>query len=517
MLTLCLFTGIAMSFIPTVDAQGNADQSPNLLIKVPNIENLLNNVQHLIPEAQAANAENQITGVRRMLFGTGWIDPERCIVAGMVTQGAQTQWIALIPFLAPNPDFQKSYGAIAGSDYYLTTVPPQPGFTVSPSVEDSLALASRTPAAGSLVVEAAAANLIAMAEPLIAASLTKMEEAQTAETPPTDLSPQNIQAILNEMLAIGKQAKTLRFGIDITGDVLTLLMDIDALPDTALSRALVDPGGNTRLEDYPIDMPIQLQRRAFNITSTMDLLKPYLEAVYGQMGLDIVVDDMVKMAEYGTGEMAGGMNITANGLEIEFITVLKPGIDGEAFIRDNYLPMLHGLGKSVSESSTEQSKKPITVNFERTADSRVAGINVVGVKAAIITADRKEQKIFEKLNMEFRMAAVDDLIFIASDDAKIEKSINGTRSLVTSPARGPMGRFTIDLTSLFQGIRSLLPPEMASFPFPDNIGKIAAQYEVQNGTLTTRTSFNISDINRLVSTIGSQIAKQKPAPVGNNN
>ena len=507
-LAVCLMAGFTPGYVPETGAQEISDQRPILLIKIPDIEKLLYEAQSLMPSTQGSNVQNQIMGIRMALFGTEWIDPERSIVAGLAMQDGKNSMVVLVPFRQPNPDFQKSYNAVAGIDYYIAAMPPQPQVSVSPAVENSLVQASLTPAAGSLVLEAAVARLLEMVEAQIAPALGKMEESQPDGTLPSEFSPQDVRAIIDAMLAIVKQADIVRFGIDISEDVFTLLMDIESLPDTILASILRDTGGETRLMDYPIETAIQYHTRAYNVSGTIDLVGSYLDTIYSQLGLDINIDEMAKMTECFTGEMAGGINITSDGFAMEFIAVLQPGIDGEIFIRDSYLPWLERYGKSISELATEQADEPQIMMFERTPDSRVAGVKVMGVKTNIVTPNSKGGNPFDNLVLEMRMAAIDDLLFIASDDAKIEEFINGTRSLVRSPASGPTGRFTLDLSALLRDIQSLLPTEQSSVALPDNIGKISSQFEMGNGTLRTRTSFNTEGLAKLISVFGAMVTQQ---------
>jgi hypothetical protein len=478
---------------------------------------LLSNAQSLMAATPGANAEEQINRIRMMLFGTAWIDSERSIVAGLVSQAGNTHAVILVPFNAPNPDFQKTYSAIAGNDYYLTVMPPQPQLAISPTVENSLVQASRTPAEGSLVLEAAVARLMEMAEVQITPALEKMEETQPDETLPSEFSPQDVRAIIDAMLKIVKQADIVRFGIDISEDVFTLLMDIEALPNTTLASILTDAGGATRLMDYPIETPIQYHTRAYNVSGTMDLVGSYLGTIYSQLGLDINIDEMAKMTEYFTGEMAGGINLTSDGFAMEFIAVLQSGIDGETFIRDSYLPWLERYGKSISELATRQPGEPQIMMFERTPDSSVAGVKVMGVKTNIVTPNSKSGNPFENLALDMRMAAIDDLLFIASDDAKIGEFINGTRSLVHSPASGPTGRLILDLSALLRNIQSLLPTEQSSVALLDNLGKISSQFEMKNGTLKTRTNFDTEGIGYLISAFGAMITQPNKSQTEGNS
>ncbi len=174
---------------PVAEAQGAVPRGPQLLIKIRNIDQLLNDVERLIPSGEGTATTQQMAMLRGMLQGTDWIDPERSIVVGMVVQGDASNWIALIPYRTANANFQMAYGAIAGDDYYLTAFPPQPGFTVSPDVKARLLSASVETAASSLVVEAAARELLAMAQPKIAAADSTEELSRRAYTSGLTVNP----------------------------------------------------------------------------------------------------------------------------------------------------------------------------------------------------------------------------------------------------------------------------------------------------------------------------------------
>ena len=156
LVVLCLFAGLAAGFIPmAADAQDGTNQKPQLLIKIHNIDQFLNDIEKLMPRTQGSKAIPPTAMARGMLQGTGWIDPQRSIVASMVSKDAKSKWVILIPFRTANPNFQRTINAIAGDDYYLAAFPPEPGFTVNPAIKESLLSASTAAATGSLVIEAA--------------------------------------------------------------------------------------------------------------------------------------------------------------------------------------------------------------------------------------------------------------------------------------------------------------------------------------------------------------------------
>ncbi len=509
LLVFCMFAGLVAVFITTAsEAQQEDDQRLILLIKIGNINQFLSDAEKLMPPNPASKATQQLGMLRGMLQGTDWIDPERSIVAGLVLRDTKINWVAMIPFRAANASFQKAFSAIAGDDYYMMTFPPQQEFVVSPVVEESLINTSIATTASNLVVEAAIGKLLDMVEPQMEALFKKMEASQSTQTGQSEMSPQQIQAMLGGMLKTFRQVEILRLGLDVSDDIFTLQFDIDALPNTFLAGVLIDLGGNTRLMDYQIDMPLQFRSRAYNMSGAMELQGSVYGQVYRQMGIDF--DEMVEITKSFTGEMAGGMKVSSDGIAWKMISVLKPGIVGEDFVQNTFLPWFERYNLQVSDLVKKQTGKSQAPLYERTTDSVVAGLKVMGVKMnldAMIPPDEKETNPFNNQLFEMRMAAAGDLMFIASDDAKMEDLINRTHSLVQSPAQGPFAWFDMDLGSFIQDIRSMKPSGDASAVWPDDLGNLTMRAEMQGGSLATRTSFKIDDLRKLMAALSTLTTK----------
>lgn len=499
LIVFCTLAGLVTGLMPlAANAQEENDQSPLLLVKIRNIEQLLSDVEKLIPPDQNAQVTKQIGMVRMMLQGTDWIDPERSIVVGIFMKDAKINGVVLIPFRKPNPGFQQSLNAIGRADYYVTTFPPQQAFTVSPSVEESLFKASIAPSHGSLVVEAPAGKLLSMFEAPMAAALKKMEEAQSAQPTQPGAPPINPQAVVSDILNVLKQADTVRFGMDFSGNVFSLLFGVDAVPNTLLANALVDPDGETRLMDYPIDMPLQFRSRA-PMAGMVELQKLVYGKLYSQLGINF--DDLAEFTKSFTGEMAGGLKIDANGLSMEVISILQPGINGEDFLQKTYLPWLERSNQQISKLIAKNANPPRAPFYKRTADSTVSGIKVAGIKAnldAVIPPNAKKPEILDKMSFEMRLAAVGDMLLIASNDAQIEELIKIARSLVKTPAHGPTFQFDMNLGAFLKDIKSLLPPGQNTFVVPDNLGNVTMTAEMKDGQVNSRLSFNIDEIKKLV-------------------
>ena len=513
MIIIAVAAVLVAGFSPAaLEAQGELSKGPQLLIKIRDIDQFLNAIERLMPAGEGAAPPPQAAMLRGMLQGTDWIDPERAIVAGMTVDGDISRWIALIPFRTANANFQTAYGAIAGDDYYLMALPPQPGFGVAPEVKASLISASTQPAVSGLMVEAAASELAATAQPKIAAAIARQAANPARPSGPAAMSPAETQAMLTDMLKMFEQMQTVRLGLDLTGDVLTLQFDVDARPESFLAGLLIDRGDAVRLADYDVARPLQFRSRAYNVPGMMQLVATGFGQIYSQMGLDL--DEMADMTKSFTGEMAGGMTADADGMAYEMVYVLQPGVDGEAFILDTYLPWFERYNRQMATFVAQQANQPqLPPLYERTADSIVDGVKVVGVKtnynAMLPPGDQNLAALAGGGQIfETRLAAVDDLVLIGHDDAVMAELITRARGFETAPAQGPMARFDFDLAAFMEGLEGMLPPGDLPSTWPSDLGRLTMQAEMQAGKLTTRTRFNIADLGKMGTVFGTLAARQ---------
>jgi hypothetical protein len=514
LIILCLFLGLNAGFIPaTAGAQDEANQKPQLLIKIRNIDQFLNDIEKLISSVQGSNAvPPQIAMIRGMLQGTDWIDPQRSIVAGIVLKEPKPKLAILIPFRKANPSFQAMISAVAGENYYLGTVPPEPGFTASPAMKEALIKASASPTPGSIVIEATMSALLDQIEPQMLAAMKKIEASPEIQKAQPGITPQESMEAVSAFLKILRQAEIVRYGLDIAGDKFTLLFDVETLPNTPLSGLLSDPGGDSRLMSYPIDMPIQFRSRPHNMAGMLNLLGTSLGSIYRRMGVDF--DKMGDIIKQFSGEAAGGLKISSDGLSVEIMYILQPGVDGEAFISNTYMPWIENYSKQVSNLASQKTGKPAQQLYERTADSTVAGVKVRGIKAnfnAIIPTQMPQTGIFSKA-FEMRMAAVGDMMFLASSDTQLEALIKGSRNLKKSPAQGPMIQADLDIGALVKIVQSFLPSTGNSVTLPDNWGNLTMSAEMSKGKLATRTSFNIDVLHKIAAAIQDSAKKRAAAP-----
>jgi hypothetical protein len=500
----CLLVGLVAGLIvTTANAQDGTQTRPQLLIKIHNIDQVLNSIDKLAPPSQDPAAAQPTVMARTMLMGTDWIDPMRSIVAAVVLKDVKPKCFVLIPFRTANANFQILSGAIAGENYYLMALPPEPGFSIDPVVKESLLASSATVASSSLVVEVAVAPLLDSVEAQMATALQQAETLAAPQIGSSPISPQTIQETLTGILKIMRQAETLRYGLDFTEDSIKLRMDIHALPGTQLAATWIDPRLDSRLMNYPIGMPIQYRSRAHDMNGIIDLLQSSLGMFYQKLGIDFnAMGDKVKNF---TGEAAGGLNVSADGLAFKAISILQPGIDGDAFLFGTYLPWFEGYNQQLSELAAQLTGKSAAPPYVRSADSTVAGVKAIGFKTSA-------NPILNNRSLEIRMAAVGDMLYMASDDAQLESLITGTRGLAKSAAAGPMARFDLQLGTLLKGLLAGLASAGMPAVNLDGIGNfdMTINAEMVSGTLTAQTSLNIADLRMLAEAMKQAIPVTVP-------
>jgi hypothetical protein len=213
--------------------------------------------------------------------------------------------------------------------------------------------------------------------------------------------------------------------------------------------------------------------------------------------------------------MSGGMKVASDGFTMEGMMILQPGTNGEDFLHNTYMPWFERYNKQITEALAKAAGKPTTQLYERTADSTVAGLKVVGIRtniSSIVPPEEQKKNPFLDQPFEMRLAAVNDLLFFASNDATMESLISRGQNLASIPAKGPTVEFEIELGAFFRDIQSMIPAKDGSIPWPEDPGKLSIQSEMRDGKLITRTSINIAEMSKLMSAIQSRAASKAETP-----
>jgi hypothetical protein len=480
--------------------QTSPSAAPKLLIKIRDIDRLIQNMESLMPADAASAPASQAAMIKGLLQGTDWIDSARPIVAGLYYDGQASSWLVFLPFTTPNEAFRGAYGAIAGQDYYLMRFPPAPDLPLPDAQRDDLIAASRRDAAADLVVELAAREAVRQSESQIEAALQNLAAGTVGSSRQMPLTPEETQQLVRNLIDTVKQMETVRIGLNFDPDALQLLMDVVAVPDSYLAGLLTDHKADVRLPGYRPEFPMQFRSRAYNVAGVMQMLGAAFGPFYQKMGFDF--DTLTEIAKALTGEMAGGMALDQGQMQFEMIYALHDTVDGDDYLTRVYLPWFEKYNRQMAAFMEEQTGQPVTPLYERMPETTVAGRKVIGVRTrfpAMTPAGSQISASPVLQDYQTRMAAVDDLVLMASSDAAIAKMMARVADLKKAPAQGPLAEFTMDLGAYLRGVQSLVPAANQTVTIPADLGHMTMQAEMQAGRLTTRTQVNVQDLQQTIS------------------
>ena len=474
-----------------------AGEAPDLQIRIRDVARFLQNLETLMPGDAGTPAPSRTAMIKGLLQGTDWIDPARSLVAQLHYDGQNPSWRVLVPFQTPNEDFQKAYGAVAGDDFYALRFPPAPERPLSDRQRTQLKQASTAPVEADIVVALAASRLLHQFEPRIEATLRGLAATSSEQDAAMSMSPEDMQQMVGDMIATAKQVENLRLGLALDAQMLLFLLDLEAVPNSFLAGLLVDPKNAVRLNDYQTDYPLRFRSRSYNVAGAIQMLGASFGQFYRQMGFD--VDELTELAQGLTGEMAGGMALDQSGLTFEMIYALHDTVDGETYLSQVYLPWFQKYNQQMAALMQSQTGPSILPLYERMPDATVAGRRVFGVRTrfpAMTPAGRRMPSNPAAQDYETRLAAVDNLILMASSEAAMARLITAAAGFQTAPAEGPMAQFAMDLGAYLQGLQGLLKNDGPPAASATDIGEVTMAADVQGGRLATRTRMKVADIQR---------------------
>lgn len=489
---ICLQSAFSQTRQPNAEA----------VVKILQIEKILEAVDRISEAVPNQSQPSPSAFIRSMLMGTSWIDPDRAIVAGVFLKNdssKQPDAAALIPFRSPNDDFLMNYNAVAGSDYYIVSLPPGQGGMVSDRMEEALVAASIKPPDGLISLDLAASQMIAKAEPQIRKRLEALEQKLPSEASDADVSHEHEQMkqTLSNLIETGKQLETVSVGMDITEAEFAFFCNAKALEDTKLAAAFNTEKAKEPLilADYQPDYPINFRSQPYNISAVMDFFDHNFGPVYELMGVDF--DKPKEMTRYFSGEMAGGAAFGKEGLALELIAVFDESQEiPDDYLKSVYLPWILNYGKEMAEFASENSPDRQVDNFfERTPDSTVAGQSAVGLKGKMPLDMQTDQKA---LAFQLRMTRLDNMLLTASDDQRLKTLIENAQGLKKAPASGPLMQMAIDLAAYLDAINELTPArsKIDTSEIKD-LGSLSYSLDLSDGMLKTRYSIERDAVQKM--------------------
>jgi len=505
---LAFFSVLWLFLLPPAFCQDSPNPA-DAVVKITRVDQILEIMDQTGRSMSGEGQPSPAALVRSMLLGTDWIDPERAIVIGATFNPAGTQaadYAALVPFRRPNEDFQANYNATAGSNYYIVSLPPQKGGVVSDRMEEALAAASLSPPEALVSLDVAASRLIERAEPQIKKQLDAIEQ-QIAQSPQAEMDPEETRQMFESLIKTGREVRNISLGMDLSDRDFTFLFNVDALAESQLAKVFHAAGQekDVRLADYGSTAPIHFRSHPYDVNQVMSFLDTHFGAFYKQMGIDF--KELKNIMQYFSGEAAGGVAFTPEGMDIEVIAALDESKElPDNYLESVYLPWLMDYGEAMADYLNEQAAKSQTELefdnlFQPMADSEVAGRKVVGVRldmdAAIPDAQKQggQQMRFE---MAFRMTRIDSMILMASDDSRLGRLIEKAEKLKPQKATGPFMQMHMDLDAYLNAVTQMMPEaagaEAAEVP---SMGALEYTMEMGDGKLESRYTLAVEDIKKM--------------------
>jgi len=487
-----------------VQAQAASDAQPVLMLKIRDINGMLQNWEALMPAGSGDGPSALVAMIKGMLQGTDWIDPARPLVAGMYYNGQTSSWLVFLPFQKPNPTFQGAYGAIAGGDYYLMRFPPVSEAPLTDAQRGQLLAAAAHGSKASIVVEVAAHAALQQSESQIETAIQSMAVGSAGSSGDAPLTQEETQRLVGDLIATFKQVETLRFGFNLDPQDLLLLLDVQAMPESYLAGVLTDRYAEERLDGYRPDFPLQFRSRAYNVAGAMQMLGAAFGQFYQKMGFDF--DELATIGKALTGEMVGGMDLDQGQMRFEMIYALHDAVDGDDYLNHVYLPWFEKYNRRMAAMMEAQTGQAVTPLYERMPDTTIAGRKVVGVRTrfpAMNPTGAQMPAAGVLQDYQTRMTAVDKLVLMASSDKAITKMILQASAFQKSPAQGPLAEFSVDLGAYLRGLQSLMPDTAQRIAIPADMGELTMRAEMRAGTLTTRTRVGVRDLQEMINLVSS--------------
>lgn len=494
---------VCLTGFPVQAAASNVSK-PDITIKISRLHQFITIIDNLMLSGQNLPDQSPTIFINALLHGTDWIDPGRSIIIGINFKETGLEEkpaiVALLPFIIKNESFKNTYHAVAGSNYYLLSLPPDSNALISDQMKVGLISASLVKPDSMLSVEVAVSTLLQKADQPIQKFLLELDKNLSGmEAASNELTPQDVKLLINNLLNTAKQIDALSMGMDLTQSELNIFSDITALNKSDLSKLLVRNSDSrfTFMKTYKPDYFINFRSNSYNLSGILSFLNDNFGEFYRKIGLDF--KDFEKMSSSFTGEMAGGISFRDKGFDYETIIVLKDKIKSRTtFLEDEYLPWLLEYGRKMSEFYNKRHpENPVENFFSMTNETTLSGNRVFGVKGEIPLFASPEMDI-NRIGFNLRITHVGDFILTASNDEKLDRLIQLVPDLHKQSDSGPLVSVDMDMGNYFKFIKQMMP-ETASdsnFNFP-RLGKIIYTMDMNKGRLVSQYSINMNDIKSI--------------------
>ncbi len=511
-LTLALVAGVnpralAATQLPEFD----------VVVKLQKIEQTLTTIEQMMPVDAGQPMGNPLAMLRTMMQGTDWIDPQRAVVIGADLSGEKITGVALIPYQFENQQFQATFGATTGDDYYLIQIPPNGGGPpISKATESALRKASQTLGKTAVSAQLSVKTLLDESKDRIDTMLAQIaQKPQAPNDTPTPMTPRDLQLMFTNMLNLARQLDFLSLGVDINPENLTMACEAQAAPGTDLARLFVSTASTDRLAAYTPDGQISFKSLSYDVPGAFDLVNTAFGDLYRNMGIEL--SRFMPMSKQMTGDVAGSMSIRNGTVAFETIMVLKDTATAATFLEKEYLPAMTQYSEDIRKMLAKQTGKKIEPLFVRTPESRIQGHKVAGLKmrvpadpsAGMNPAGTAMPDTLFDYNL--RMTTVNDLFLTAADDKRLGELIKIAATLKPQPVKGPWMTMEMDMAEYMNAVAAMMPnPSDVHQPIPQ-MGNIAMTVDLVNGKASATTVLRLDDIENLIAQAKNRKKSRAPS------
>jgi tetratricopeptide (TPR) repeat protein len=509
-LLICFFLLCPLLLPPVVSCQ-EAAPSADAIVKLLDLKSALTKIDQV---ARSINP-NQVPPsviLQSVLQGTDWIDTGRPLALAVFLKPDISQipdLAAIVPFRNPNPQFQSSYNAVLGEDYYIVPLPPGSANAVSDRMEQALVSALQKPPESTVSVEVAASQLIEKARPEIEKKLSELEAGFSAEAE-KEISPEQVREMLEGFLDTGEQVETFFMGFDLNDQEISFLSRIVALAGSELAESLRAGPEKEEilLADYQPDHPIRFKSRPYDMAGLLDFLDEKFGAFYREIGIDFT--KLADAAARFSGEMAGGLSLTEEGFALEIISLLKPDKDRpKNYLEQEYIPWIMDYAKSFTEFFNAQASGFAIEEsiVEKMPESTIDGNTVYGLK---FTLPASIGESAGDLEIPVRMTLFENMLLTATDDKQIKALLQKAKDLEKKAYAGPLMQMEMDLDAYLKTIARFAPDDALQDAGPvPSLGALTYTMDISERALETRYSLQVEDIRKMASYFKT-MAGEKP-------
>ena len=484
---------------PLLAQQGQA--SPlDMVVKITRIQETLDLIDDLAGMEPGQSPSAQLKG---MLQGTDWIDPTRSIVIGLefiAGQGQQPKASLLVPFREANEDFQSTFNALPGPDYYLMSLPPGPGQDISETTKEALIVAATSESKGVLTMEMALSKLMGAADAQIKAGLSNLDHIAPPEgTQKFGPTPQDVKQAAMKMLDTAAQVEVLTMVLDLDKNRFATSFELQAGPETELADLFVEGGKTSLLASFKPTHQINFRYRSFDMAALVEFINDCFGDLYQKMGIDF--SEIAAMCESFTGEMAGGMSFGEEGIAMEVISVLKdtPATAAPDFLETVYVPWMAKYTQDMAAMLEQQTGTKMESFFARTPESTVAGHKVMGMKTQLPFPQGPQtpgaDETLAWTAYEMRMTTVGNLLLAADTDEAIARLIDVAKTVKEEPAEGPLMTMEMDMGGYLDFLAKMMPQSAPPLP---KLGKMVFDFDVTAGRASGNFAIMTDDIKTMI-------------------